>query len=187
MIWLAAFLLALPGLLFSKTFTIQYLDGEHRILCTLEWPDGVSGFSRIDYIYNIIFFILTYVVPMVSMAITYSLMSKVLCGSKQIGEMTNAQQSALKSKQRVVPMLITVTVLFGICWLPYHVYFIYTYHRREVTHQEFVQHLYLAFYWLAMFNSFLNPVIYCLLNKREWLTLASQPDEIKKALKVVFD
>ncbi|RWS30686.1 tachykinin-like peptides receptor 86C [Leptotrombidium deliense] len=165
LIWFSATLLALPGLLYSRTFDIRYSDGEERILCSLHWPDGVSGFSQTEYLYNIIFFVVTYVVPMVSMAITYSLMSKVLCGSKQIGEMTEAQRLAVKSKQRVVPMLITVTVLFGVCWLPYHVYFIYTFHRKEFTEHKFVQHLYLAFYWLAMFNSFLNPVIYCLLNK----------------------
>ena len=79
---------------------------------------------------------------------------------------TRAQRESIKAKRKVVKMLITVTVIFALCWLPYHVYFLYTYHRMEVMKLEWVQHLYLLIYFFAMSNAACNPIIYALLNKR---------------------
>lgn len=59
--------------------------------------------------YNIAFLLLTYILPMATMAIAYSLMGRVLWGSQGIGE-GNAnsiqQQGIIRSKQKVVRMLI---------------------------------------------------------------------------------
>lgn len=46
------------------------------------------------------------------MAIAYTLMARVLWGSKQIGETTQAQASLVRSKQKVVRMLICGKFLF---------------------------------------------------------------------------
>ena len=63
-------------------------------------------------------------------------------------------------------MFMVVVVIFAICWLPYHVYFIYTYHNKEVTTKPYIQHVYLSFYWLAMANAMINPAIYYGMNAR---------------------
>lgn len=49
---------------------------------------------------------LTYMLPLMTMAIAYTLMGRVLWGSKQIGESTQAQKNLVSSKQKVVRMLI---------------------------------------------------------------------------------
>jgi tachykinin receptor 3 len=67
---------------------------------------------------------------------------------------------------QVVKMFIVVVIIFAVCWLPYHVYFIYTYHHKEVVTKPFIQHVYLGFYWLAMANAMLNPFIYYWMNAR---------------------
>ena len=67
---------------------------------------------------------------------------------------------------QVVKMFMVVVVIFAICWLPYHVYFIYTYHNKEVTTKPYIQHVYLSFYWLAMANAMINPAIYYGMNAR---------------------
>lgn len=103
---------------------------------------------------------------MVSMAITYTLIARVLWGSKGIGEETELQKESIKSKKKVVRMLITVVVIFAFCWFPYHAYFLYIYHVPEVVHLPYIQHIYLAIYWLAMSNSMYNWIIYCWMNKR---------------------
>ena len=63
-------------------------------------------------------------------------------------------------------MFIAVVIVFAICWLPYHLYFIFTYHFNELTKSPMVQHVYLGFYWLAMSNSMFNPFVYYWMNSR---------------------
>lgn len=68
--------------------------------------------------------------------------------------------------QKVVRMFIAVVTIFAICWLPYHMFYIYSYHRPHITSSNYVPHLFLAFYWLAMSNSMVNPIIYYWMNRR---------------------
>ena len=79
-------------------------------------------------------------------------------------------------------MFIVVLLLFGLCWLPYHTYFIYTYYHvvmikkfcsylyffcsQAFVSQSYTQHVFLLFFWLAMANSAVNPVIYFLMNAK---------------------
>ncbi|RWS04626.1 tachykinin-like peptides receptor 86C, partial [Dinothrombium tinctorium] len=142
-----------------------YPDDEIRTVCLLVWPDGFSGVSFMDYIYNLVFFIVTYVIPFISMMITYTWMGVVLWRSESIGEVTERQRHSVKAKKNVVRMLVLVVIIFAACWLPYHMYFLYVYHYPNVVHQKYTQHIYLAFYWLAMSNSVYNPIIYYKMNE----------------------
>nr|XP_015915126.2 tachykinin-like peptides receptor 86C [Parasteatoda tepidariorum] len=103
---------------------------------------------------------------MCCMAVTYTWIGCILWGSKVIGESTDPQNNVIKSKQRVVHMLVAVMLLFAICWLPYHIYFLYIYYNSDVVHTHFIQHVYLAIYWLAMSNSCYNPIVYYIMNAR---------------------
>ncbi|EEC02440.1 tachykinin receptor, putative, partial [Ixodes scapularis] len=70
----------------------------------------------------------------------------------------------------VVKMLFTVVVLFTVSWLPYHIYFIYVFHHPKVAYVDYIQHVYLAMYWLAMSHAMYNPIVYYFMNKR-WAPL----------------
>lgn len=63
-------------------------------------------------------------------------------------------------------MFIIVCTIFGICWLPYQLFFIYAYHNQKFTSSSYAQHMYLGFYWLAMAQSMVNPIIYYWMNGR---------------------
>lgn len=67
---------------------------------------------------------------------------------------------------QVVKMMIVVVLIFAICWLPFHVYFIITSYFPEVTNESYIQEVFLGIYWLAMSNSMYNPIIYCWMNSR---------------------
>ncbi|XP_040066851.1 tachykinin-like peptides receptor 86C [Ixodes scapularis] len=165
-IWGASGLLALPTLLFSRTKSYRYGDNDVRIVCLLVWPDGPPTISSAEYLYNVFLLILTYIFPVVTMAATYARMSLVLWGTRCIGEFTEHQQIALRNKQKVVRMLFTVVALFAVCWLPYHIYFLYVFHHPHVAYLDHIQHVYLAMYWLAMSHAMYNPIIYYFMNSR---------------------
>ena len=63
-------------------------------------------------------------------------------------------------------MFAVVVWIFMVCWAPYHIYFIYSYHNPEITRISYISHVYLAFYWLAMATTCVNPIIYYWMNKR---------------------
>ncbi|XP_049798193.1 tachykinin-like peptides receptor 86C [Schistocerca nitens] len=165
-VWVASAALAGPCLVFSTTVTRTYAGGEESRICFLEWPDGHYPQSLTDYVYNVVFLCVTYLVPVTAMAVCYGLMGRELWGDRGIGEKTARQQEAVRSKRKVVRMLVLVVAIFASCWLPYHAYFIYAYHDPAVASSWYVQHLYLGFYWLAMANAGVNPAIYYWMNNR---------------------
>lgn len=174
----------------TNNFPSSYYNGKSRTVCFMMWPDGRYPTSMTDYVwviilfpaptlhrvtiidllssirYNLTILVLTYGIPMIVMFICYSLMGRVLWGSRSIGENTDRQMESMKSKRKVVRMFIAIVSIFAICWLPYHMFFIYAYHNNQVASTKYVQHMYLGFYWLAMSNAMVNPIIYYWMNKR---------------------
>ena len=61
-------------------------------------------------------------------------------------------------------MLIALMVIFGVCWLPYHAYFLALYYVPTLGGIYGIQHVFLAFYWLAMSHALVNPIVYFLMN-----------------------
>ena len=67
---------------------------------------------------------------------------------------------------QVIKMLIVVVTLFAICWLPLHAFILLIDFRPDLTDYQTVSQkhffviVYSAVHWLAMSNSFVNPIIY---------------------------
>lgn len=78
----------------------------------------------------------------------------------------DTQYGKKKNEIKVVRMFIAVVTIFAICWLPYHMFYVYSYHKPHITSKSYVPHLFLGFYWLAMSNSMVNPIIYYWMNRR---------------------
>ncbi|CAL4122729.1 unnamed protein product, partial [Meganyctiphanes norvegica] len=119
---------------------------------------------------NIVFFITTYILPMLVMLISYTLIGRELWGSHSIGELTDRQANSIRSKRRafqqVVRMFIVIVVVFALCWFPQQGFFLYQYHNSHILSMAYIQHIYLGFYWLAMANAMINPLIYYWMNAR---------------------
>ena len=138
--------------------------------------------------YNIVFFFLTYVMPIIGMGVCYTqmgrhlwygdkcalslLMSQVLPANVlQISKLLIFifQAALVKSrndKKKIVKMFAFVVVIFMVCWAPYHIYFIFSYHYPSIMRTSYIGHIYLSFYWLAMSNTCVNPIIYYYMNQR---------------------
>ncbi|XP_037084403.1 tachykinin-like peptides receptor 86C [Pollicipes pollicipes] len=165
-IWTGSTLLSLPCILYSQVISHTYSGGNVRHGCVLVWDDGPPMISFTDYVYNMVFLTTTYVFPMLAMAVSYCIIGRELWGSRSIGIQTDRQLASVRSKRKIVRMFIIVVTTFAVCWLPYQAYFVYVYHDSSLARADFVQHLFLAFYWLAMSYAMVNPLIYFWMNKR---------------------
>ena len=116
--------------------------------------------------FNCVFFLLTYLMPGLVMCVSYSRMCSKLWNDNIVGNFSDALMKAKESKKKVVKMFIVIVVLFGICWLPYNIYFLYVFHDPNVSRQPYIKNVYLSLYWLAMANSCINPFILYFMNKR---------------------
>ena len=71
---------------------------------------------------------------------------------------------------QVIKMLMVVVTLFGVCWLPLHVFNITLDFVPALRNEDqpeassIVVAVYTTAHWLAMSNSFVNPIVYGFLN-----------------------
>ncbi|XP_040003170.1 tachykinin receptor 3a [Xiphias gladius] len=156
-IWSLAVVLAFPLCYFSNTQELP-----RRTVCYVAWPRMDNDY----FMYHIIVAVLVYVLPLVVMGITYTIVGLTLWGGEIPGDTSDNYHGQLRAKRKVVKMMIIVVVTFALCWLPYHVYFIVTGLNVRLSKWKYIQQVYLAVMWLAMSSTMYNPIIYCCLNSR---------------------
>ncbi|KAM7009213.1 tachykinin receptor 3-like [Tautogolabrus adspersus] len=156
-IWSLAVVLAFPLCYFSTIRTLP-----RRTLCYVAWPRMADD----SFMYHIIVTVLVYVLPLVVMGITYTIVGVTLWGGEIPGDSSDNYHGQLRAKRKVVKMMIIVVVTFALCWLPYHVYFIVTGLNKSLSRWKYIQQVYLSVLWLAMSSTMYNPIIYCCLNSR---------------------
>ncbi|XP_046143236.1 tachykinin-like peptides receptor 99D isoform X5 [Osmia bicornis bicornis] len=101
-IWIVGAILSLPMLLFYTTYTQNFANGEVRVICYGDFPNkDQDGLSYGEYLYNVIFTVLTYFLPIGSMTFTYARIGLELWGSQSIGENTAGQLESIRSKRRI--------------------------------------------------------------------------------------
>ncbi|KAL4640872.1 substance-K receptor [Arapaima gigas] len=158
-IWAVAFSLAFPQCFYSKTMFFS-----SRTVCLVDWPDDYGGKHQLTY--QIAVIILIYLLPLLVMLVTYSLVGLTLWGSEIPGEASDHYQNQIRAKRKVVKMMIVVVLTFAFCWLPFHIYFLLGSFNKDIYRRKYIQQVYLAIFWLAMSSTMYNPIIYCCLNQR---------------------
>ncbi|KAI1887533.1 hypothetical protein AGOR_G00191290 [Albula goreensis] len=156
-IWALAIVLAFPLCFYS---TIKKMP--RRTICYVAWPRPAED----PFMYHIIVTVLVYMLPLVVMGITYTMVGITLWGGEIPGDSSDNYHGQLRAKRKVVKMMIIVVVTFAICWLPYHIYFIVTGLNKLLNKWKYIQQVYLSVLWLAMSSTMYNPIIYCCLNSR---------------------
>uniref|UniRef100_A0A8C7Y436 Neuromedin-K receptor n=1 Tax=Oryzias sinensis TaxID=183150 RepID=A0A8C7Y436_9TELE len=156
-IWSLAIVLAFPLCYFSTTQVRP-----RRTICYVAWPRMADD----SFMYHIIVAVLIYVLPLVVMGITYTIVGLTLWGGEIPGDSSDNYHGQLQAKRKVVKMMIIVVVTFALCWLPYHIYFIVTGINKRLSKWKYIQQVYLSVMWLAMSSTMYNPIIYCCLNSR---------------------
>nr|XP_033818566.1 galanin receptor type 2-like [Geotrypetes seraphini] len=146
---------------FSLVFAGPYLsyydsiDYNARHICMPNW----EGWKR--KIMDTSTFVLGYVVPVLIVSLSYTRTIKYLWTA--VDPLEDMSESK-KAKRKVTKMIIIVTVLFCLCWLPYHVV-ILCYLYGDFPFNQTTYALRLLSHCMAYANSCLNPIVYALVSK----------------------
>ena len=146
-------------------FNVKVYPGGHAVcfpdIGSNDW-DTVMTYFRVE---TLVKFIITYVIPFTVMAVLYTIIIAHLWKRKHIGEANSASYRRLQAqKKSVVIKLVTVVVIFAVCWIPVHmIHFLYSFDLP--TWRCLPTALPLVFYWLAHANTAINPCIYLMLTK----------------------
>ena len=159
-IWIVSVILTSPYLYCFKT--VLQKDGNYY--CFIMW-EPLADTLTASRIYFSFFFISLYVVPLFVTAIFYSIISFKLWFRQIPGNPTAANlRNAELGKRRMIRMLITVVIVFALCWLPAHLmhYFNFFDEKRS---REIPALVYLTAFGVSHANSAINPYIYIALSK----------------------
>jgi len=158
-LWLLASLLMSTYLVKYKV--VQSGDGRHY--CIGVWVDDRATDLRIYQYETVIRFIFMYVIPLVLMAVLYSLIIRVLKRRQAFGE--NMSQIRIQHQNvTVIKMLVTVVLIFVFCWIPTHVASLTTGFSYEKLLCWPIS-LTLALFVPSHANSAINPCIYLIFNE----------------------
>ncbi|XP_077869102.1 tachykinin-like peptides receptor 99D, partial [Saccoglossus kowalevskii] len=170
-VWIASAAIALPWLIFTNIdfsacppLAITDTPIHVRRVCATIWPDQ-ENYGAWYFWYSFSFMVATYFLPLIAQGVSYSIIGIKLWGSQAPGEISNRHREQLNAKRKVVKMMILVVVIFAICWLPVHVYFLLGRSYSDVLYSHpNAREIYMVVFWLGMSNSMYNPFIYCWLN-----------------------
>ena len=115
--------------------------------------------------FTIVIFIVFYLIPLLTMTVLYSFAVHKLWMRKIPGNPSLANQlRARKSKKKVFKMLMTVVILFAMCWLPEYIsQFIYFFDKENFPCGPPAVLSFMG-YFLGHANSAINPTIYVIFN-----------------------
>ncbi|NXO31633.1 NPFF2 protein, partial [Cisticola juncidis] len=133
--------------------------------CREEWPD--PGMRKI---YTTVLFANIYVAPLSLIVVMYARISLSLSHTAVPGVGRRSQEQrpgVCKRKHRVIKMLIVVTLLFTLSWLPLWTLMLLTDYASlsDLQLQLINIYIYPFAHWLAFCNSSINPIIYGFCNK----------------------
>lgn len=133
--------------------------------CREEWPD-----PAMRRIYTTVLFANIYLAPLSLIVVMYARIGISLSHAAVPGAGKRSQEqrhSAWKWKQKVIKMLVLVTLLFALSWLPLWTLMLLSDYASlsDLQLQLINIYIYPFAHWLAFFNSSINPIIYGFCNK----------------------
>ncbi|CAH8579255.1 unnamed protein product [Schistosoma turkestanicum] len=135
-----------------------------RKLCQESW----NGDDYKRSIYTVVLFLVIYIIPLGIQTSTYGYISVRLWNRKTPGEsIKGVEEMRIKEKKRIIKMLAFIVAMFGICWLPSHLFFLlqdFSPLFRNMPENK-TRIVYGICHWIAMSNSFVNPIIYLVMSK----------------------
>lgn len=155
LVWITSVLINAPLLYAMRT------DGNND--CIEEWEPYFDGNKAAQH-YTIVLFVFLYVLPLLLITFLYSSLVKELWRSAQ-----STKTVAYSENKAVLKMLVTVVIIFAVCWLPIHVIvFILLFSKpgTMVNMCGLKPVVYFIGWFMAHINSSINPIIYFSFNEK---------------------
>ncbi|KAM8712039.1 hypothetical protein ACLKA7_012544 [Drosophila subpalustris] len=160
-IWLLAILCGLPALIGSNLKVINTpigINQEKSIVICYPFPEE-WGFNYAKLMVTL-HFLVYYAIPLVIIAVFYILIALHLMYSANVpGEMQGAVRQ-VRARRKVAVTVLAFVVIFGICFLPYHVFFLWFYYwpTAEEDYNTFWHVMRIVGFCMSFANSCANPV-----------------------------
>ena len=131
--------------------------------CIEKWTPAFT--EEASKYFTVVIFVIFYLVPLLTMSVLYSFVVHKLWVRKIPGNQTvENQMRSQKSKKKVLKMLLTVVILFALCWLPvYIIQFIWFFDKNNFPCGPPAVLGFMG-YFLGHANSAINPAIYVIFN-----------------------
>ncbi|XP_050401992.1 gastrin/cholecystokinin type B receptor [Patella vulgata] len=162
--WLLAIAVMVPLILVRKVDHYDLVVNDMPIsYCVEQWPS-----HNHRQIYDIFLFCFIYIIPGTVVLLLYSLIGcrlwvKDARLGRQNSYITNEAKMML-SRRRLALMMIIISILFAICWLPYYILNILMVFSNRISKQ--VIPLYPFALLLGHSNSAQNPILYCFMHRK---------------------
>ena len=141
--------------------TVRYDRGKYRCF-EYGWPPGKA---KQNYVLS--FFLGTYLIPLIITAVAYTLIAIKLCKRQLPGVQTlEYQKKAHETTRKAIIMLVTVVVVFAVCWLPLQAREIMLIYFPKETAKLFTSNEVVIFFtWIGVLNSAINPCLYIIFSE----------------------
>ena len=166
--WCFSTTVMIPLILVRSLYVVDWLPSEHFAFCTEQWPSPVHR-----QVYDIILFVCVYIIPGVTMIVSYSFIMCRLCRvdaliEEERGSTTsNHDQQVLAERRKVARMLMVLALLFAISWLPYNIVALQIDFLSPETTTDYMNYVHALHFslLLAHSHSAYNPILYCFMHK----------------------
>ncbi|XP_062992181.1 pyroglutamylated RF-amide peptide receptor [Elgaria multicarinata webbii] len=169
-VWLLA---AVVG---SPMWHVQRLENKYDFLyekeyvcCLEEWASPVH-----QKVYATFILVILFLLPLMLMLLLYSKIGYELWIKKRVGDASvlqtihgNEMSKISRKKKRAIIMMVTVVVLFAICWAPFHVmHMMIEYSNFEREYDDVTIKMIFGIVQVIGFsNSICNPIVYAFMNE----------------------
>uniref|UniRef100_A0A8C4T3P6 G-protein coupled receptors family 1 profile domain-containing protein n=1 Tax=Erpetoichthys calabaricus TaxID=27687 RepID=A0A8C4T3P6_ERPCA len=143
LVWSLALVVSLPYAVFMKNFTFN-----NNTYLNVYWTN----------VFNFAHFLGGFLIPLISITSSYTVIT--------------CHQNAIKQKaSKMVTIFVAITVIFFLCWFPYHFMKILEFFQpeNEIT-EKYVTYLYPFVGNIIYINSSINPMLYAFLSPSFWRT-----------------
>ncbi|KAM6951511.1 pyroglutamylated RF-amide peptide receptor [Aplochiton taeniatus] len=170
LVWIASIMVGSP-MLFVQQLDVKYdfLYDHHHVCCQEQWHSLTHR-----QVYTTFIMVALFLLPLAAMLFLYTRIGIELWIRKRVGDssvlstMNHREINKIsRKKKRAVKMMITVVLLFTICWAPFHtVHMLFEYNELEKKYDGITVNMIIAIVQAIGFsNSFNNPIVYAFMNE----------------------